>query len=45
MECPLSVLRNSEGTQDIQVQSAGNVTKARPEAVIMTTRDKIVSGK
>jgi hypothetical protein len=52
MECPFSVFRNSDGTQDIQVQSADiqvqsadNITKARPEAVIMTTSDKIVLGK
>jgi hypothetical protein len=45
MECPFSVLGNSNGTQDIQVQSADNVTTVRPEAVIMTTFHKIVSGK
>jgi len=45
MECPFSVLRNSDGTQDIQVQSADNVINVRPEAVIMTRCDKIVSGK
>ena len=35
----------SSGTHHIQFQSADNVTKERPEAVIMTTCDKIVSGK
>jgi hypothetical protein len=29
----------------MQVQSADNVTTVRPEAVIMTTSDRIVSGK
>jgi len=43
--CPFSVLRISDGTQDILVQCADNVTKVRPEAVIMTIHDKIVSGK
>jgi hypothetical protein len=45
MECPVSVLRNSDGMQDIQVQSTDNVTTVRPEAVIMTIRDTVVSGK
>jgi len=45
MECPFSVLRNSNGTKDIQVQSADNVAKVRPEDVIMTRGDRRVSGK
>jgi len=45
MECPFLVLRNSDGTQDIQDLSADNVVNVRPEAVIMTRCDKTVSGK
>jgi hypothetical protein len=45
MECPFSVLRNSDGTHDIQVQSADNITIVRPVAVMMTRWHKIVSGK
>jgi hypothetical protein len=45
MECPFLVLRNSDGTRGIQIQSADAVTKVRPEAIIMTRCNKIISGK